>query len=121
MWDTAATPYFNHSSGYFSKLKPYQVVNTPTQHYKYSSLQSILYLHPIFPRFSFNLGSLAQISPKFTMPYRRFSGSVSSPTVDFAIDMGNPFLNHTVDGFLKIGVVFDFTFYSLLILNSFWE
>ncbi|KAK1292914.1 hypothetical protein QJS10_CPB17g01962 [Acorus calamus] len=38
------------------------------------------------------------------MPYRRFSGSLVSPKVD-VIDMGNPFLNRTVDGFLKIGTV----------------
>lgn len=35
----------------------------------------------------------------------RFSGSLSSPSLDVAIDMGNPFLNVTVDGFLKIGTV----------------
>ncbi|OVA05916.1 Mitochondrial inner membrane translocase subunit Tim17/Tim22/Tim23/peroxisomal protein PMP24 [Macleaya cordata] len=39
------------------------------------------------------------------MPRSRFSGSLSSPKIDFAIDMGNPFLNLTVDGFLKIGTV----------------
>ncbi|KAK1312454.1 hypothetical protein QJS10_CPA07g00200 [Acorus calamus] len=39
------------------------------------------------------------------MPYSRFSGSLSSPRVDVVIDMGNPFLNRTVDGFLKIGTV----------------
>ncbi|KAK1299056.1 hypothetical protein QJS10_CPB14g01554 [Acorus calamus] len=39
------------------------------------------------------------------MPYSRFSGSLSSPKVDVVIDMGNPFLNRTVDGFLKIGTV----------------
>ncbi|KAL5726587.1 Outer envelope pore protein 16 [Ranunculus cassubicifolius] len=39
------------------------------------------------------------------MPSTRFSGSFSSPNVNVAIDMGNPFLNLTVDGFLKIGVV----------------
>ncbi|XP_004487008.1 outer envelope pore protein 16, chloroplastic [Cicer arietinum] len=39
------------------------------------------------------------------MPWSRMSGSVSSPTVDVVIDMGNPFLNLTVDGFLKIGAV----------------
>ncbi|XP_029128880.1 uncharacterized protein LOC109806083 isoform X1 [Cajanus cajan] len=36
------------------------------------------------------------------MPWARLSGS---PRVDVAIDMGNPFLNLTVDGFLKIGTV----------------
>ncbi|XP_059446925.1 outer envelope pore protein 16, chloroplastic [Corylus avellana] len=39
------------------------------------------------------------------MPRSRFSGSVTTPKVDVAIDMGNPFLNLTVDGFLKIGTV----------------
>ncbi|KAL1345329.1 outer envelope pore protein 16, chloroplastic isoform X1 [Arachis duranensis] len=39
------------------------------------------------------------------MPYSRFSGSLTSPKVDVVIDMGNPFLNLTVDGFLKIGAV----------------
>ncbi|RDX85006.1 Outer envelope pore protein 16, chloroplastic [Mucuna pruriens] len=36
------------------------------------------------------------------MPWARLSGS---PKVDVAIDMGNPFLNLTVDAFLKIGTV----------------
>ncbi|KAI3429086.1 uncharacterized protein J3R85_008731 [Psidium guajava] len=39
------------------------------------------------------------------MPRSRFAGSISSPKVDVAIDMGNPFLNVTVDGFLKIATV----------------
>ncbi|KAB1226008.1 Outer envelope pore protein 16, chloroplastic [Morella rubra] len=39
------------------------------------------------------------------MPRSRFSGSLNSPKVDVAIDMGNPILNLTVDGFLKIGTV----------------
>ncbi|KAJ0084184.1 hypothetical protein Patl1_30917 [Pistacia atlantica] len=39
------------------------------------------------------------------MPSSRFSGSLSAPKVDVAIDMGNPFLNVTVDGFLKAGTV----------------
>ncbi|KAL3850675.1 hypothetical protein ACJIZ3_012557 [Penstemon smallii] len=39
------------------------------------------------------------------MPRSRFSGSLSSPKVDLVVDMGNPFLNLTVDGFLKIGTV----------------
>ncbi|KAI3985155.1 hypothetical protein MKX01_027241 [Papaver californicum] len=39
------------------------------------------------------------------MPTSSFSTSLSSPKVDFAIDMGHPLLNHTVDGFLKIGTV----------------
>ncbi|KAI7981191.1 hypothetical protein LOK49_Contig63G00008 [Camellia lanceoleosa] len=39
------------------------------------------------------------------MPRSRFAGSLTSPKVDLMIDMGNPFLNLTVDGFLKIGTV----------------
>ncbi|CAK9188276.1 unnamed protein product [Ilex paraguariensis] len=39
------------------------------------------------------------------MPRSRFSGPFSSPKVDIFVDMGNPFLNTTVDGFLKIGAV----------------
>jgi hypothetical protein len=39
------------------------------------------------------------------MPVSSISGSVSSPQVDVVIDMGNPYLNLTVDGFLKIGTV----------------
>ncbi|KAI5425077.1 variant 2 [Lathyrus oleraceus] len=39
------------------------------------------------------------------MPRSSFSGSLSSPKLDVVIDMGNPFLNLTVDGFLKIGAV----------------
>ncbi|KAI3981213.1 hypothetical protein MKX01_041352 [Papaver californicum] len=39
------------------------------------------------------------------MPRSSFSSSLSTPKVDFAIDMGHPLLNHTVDGFLKIGTV----------------
>ncbi|KAJ8747707.1 hypothetical protein K2173_013113 [Erythroxylum novogranatense] len=39
------------------------------------------------------------------MPHSRFSGSLTSPKLDVAIDMGNPFLNLTIDGFLKIGTV----------------
>ncbi|KAJ1406891.1 Tim17/Tim22/Tim23/Pmp24 family [Sesbania bispinosa] len=35
------------------------------------------------------------------MPWSRLSG----PKVDVAIDMGNPFLNLSLDGFLKIGTV----------------
>jgi len=56
------------------------------------------------------------------MPHSRFSGSVSTPKVDVAIDMGNPFLNLTVDGFLKIGTVrfffffFFFFFFDCLLL-----
>ncbi|KAJ1255419.1 hypothetical protein BS78_K241300 [Paspalum vaginatum] len=39
------------------------------------------------------------------MPSGGFSGSLRSPKVDVFIDMGDPFLNRTVDGFLKIGAV----------------
>ncbi|GAV68940.1 Tim17 domain-containing protein [Cephalotus follicularis] len=39
------------------------------------------------------------------MPRSRFSASLTSPKVDVVIDTGNPFLNLTVDGFLKIGGV----------------
>ncbi|CAI9778768.1 unnamed protein product [Fraxinus pennsylvanica] len=39
------------------------------------------------------------------MPRSTFSGSVTSPKVDIIVDLGNPFLNLTVDGFLKIGTV----------------
>ncbi|KAL9270331.1 Outer envelope pore protein 16-1, chloroplastic-like protein [Drosera capensis] len=39
------------------------------------------------------------------MPQSRFAGSLSTPKLDVVIDMGNPFLNRTVDGFLKIGTV----------------
>ncbi|KZV18061.1 outer envelope pore protein 16, chloroplastic [Dorcoceras hygrometricum] len=33
------------------------------------------------------------------------SGSLSSPKVDVMVDLGNPYLNLAVDGFLKIGAV----------------
>ncbi|CAN8315194.1 unnamed protein product [Cochlearia groenlandica] len=39
------------------------------------------------------------------MPSSTISGTVSSPKLSVAVDMGNPFLNLTVDGFLKIGAV----------------
>ncbi|KAM7258445.1 hypothetical protein ACFE04_014186 [Oxalis oulophora] len=39
------------------------------------------------------------------MPHKSLSGSVSTPQLDFGIDMGNYFLNRVVDGFLKIGTV----------------
>ncbi|MFS7944766.1 hypothetical protein Hanom_Chr06g00516171 [Helianthus anomalus] len=32
-------------------------------------------------------------------------GSLSSPKVEVLVDMGNPLLNHTLDGLLKIGTV----------------
>lgn len=57
---------------------------------------------------------------KRKMPHSRFSGSLTTPKVDVAIDMGNPFLNLTVDGFLKIGTVgfFFFFFFDCLLLLS---
>ncbi|KAL8496901.1 hypothetical protein ACS0TY_020544 [Phlomoides rotata] len=39
------------------------------------------------------------------MPRTSFSGVFSSPKVDLIVDLGNPFLNLTVDGFMKIGTV----------------
>ncbi|XVF20053.1 hypothetical protein REPUB_Repub11eG0165100 [Reevesia pubescens] len=39
------------------------------------------------------------------MPSHRFSGSLSAPSVYVTIDTGNHFVNHTLDGFLKIGTV----------------
>lgn len=49
---------------------------------------------------------------KKKMARSRFSGSLISPKVDLRIDLGNPFLNHTVDAFLKIGTVnFHFHFF----------
>jgi hypothetical protein len=39
------------------------------------------------------------------MAHSGFSGSLTSPRFDLAVDMGHPFLNRTVDGFLKIGAV----------------
>ncbi|XP_059626972.1 outer envelope pore protein 16, chloroplastic-like [Cornus florida] len=39
------------------------------------------------------------------IPRSRFSGSVSTPKVDMMVNTGIPFLNLTVDGFLKIGIV----------------
>ncbi|XP_057956678.1 outer envelope pore protein 16, chloroplastic-like isoform X2 [Malania oleifera] len=39
------------------------------------------------------------------MPSSWLSGSLSTPRVDVFVDVGNPFLNRTVDGFLKIGAV----------------
>ncbi|KAK1434868.1 hypothetical protein QVD17_00622 [Tagetes erecta] len=39
------------------------------------------------------------------MPRKSLMGSISSPKVEVIVDMGNPLLNHTVDGFLKIGTV----------------
>lgn len=45
------------------------------------------------------------------MPRTGFKGSLSGPNVDVVVDMGNPFLNLTVDGFLKIGSVLFFLFF----------
>ncbi|KAJ6315749.1 hypothetical protein OIU78_019089 [Salix suchowensis] len=39
------------------------------------------------------------------MPGSSFAGSFSTPKLNVAIDTGNPLLNVTVDGFLKIGTV----------------
>ncbi|XP_006645400.1 outer envelope pore protein 16, chloroplastic-like isoform X1 [Oryza brachyantha] len=39
------------------------------------------------------------------MAHSGFSGSLTSPRFDLAVDMGHPFLNRTVDGFIKIGAV----------------
>ncbi|KAL6506375.1 Outer envelope pore protein 16, chloroplastic [Orobanche gracilis] len=39
------------------------------------------------------------------MPRSTLTGAFSSPKVDLVVDMGNPFLNLTVDGFLKIDTV----------------
>lgn len=39
------------------------------------------------------------------MPYQHFSARAESPTMDLVVDMGNPILNSTVNGFLKVGPV----------------
>ncbi|MBF6096302.1 Tim17/Tim22/Tim23/Pmp24 family-domain-containing protein, partial [Nocardia cyriacigeorgica] len=39
------------------------------------------------------------------MPSSSFGASLATPKLNVAIDTGNPFLNVTVDGFLKIGTV----------------
>ncbi|KAK8454555.1 hypothetical protein SEVIR_5G475600v4 [Setaria viridis] len=39
------------------------------------------------------------------MPHGGFSGRLTSPKLGLAVDMGHPFLNHAVDGFIKIGAV----------------
>uniref|UniRef100_J3L8C6 Uncharacterized protein n=1 Tax=Oryza brachyantha TaxID=4533 RepID=J3L8C6_ORYBR len=39
------------------------------------------------------------------MAHSGFSGSLTSPRFDLAVDMGHPFLNRTVDGFIKIGAL----------------
>jgi hypothetical protein len=42
---------------------------------------------------------------RINMPSRSFGASLATPKLNVAIDTGNPFLNVTVDGFLKIGTV----------------
>ncbi|PIN24376.1 hypothetical protein CDL12_02909 [Handroanthus impetiginosus] len=39
------------------------------------------------------------------MPRSSFSGALSSPKMDLTVDVGNPFLNLTINGFLRIGTV----------------
>lgn len=39
------------------------------------------------------------------MPRAKIASRFDSPSVDVFIDMGHPFLNRTVDSFLKIGLV----------------
>ncbi|CAL9091984.1 unnamed protein product [Musa textilis] len=39
------------------------------------------------------------------MPRSTFSSFITAPEIYATVDMGNPFLNRTVDGFLKIGTV----------------
>lgn len=51
------------------------------------------------------------------MPWSRLSGSLSTPKVEVAIDMGNPFLNLTLDGFLKIGTVISSSLLQFLVLT----
>ena len=57
---------------------------------------------------------------KEEMPRSRFAGTMSTPCVDVAIDMGNPLLNLTVDGFLKIGAVNHSLLYLLFFLFLFF-
>ncbi|CAJ2660860.1 unnamed protein product [Trifolium pratense] len=52
------------------------------------------------------------------MPVSSISGSLSSPQVDVVIETGNPYLNLTVDGFLKIGTVIHSQLLHLLSLSS---
>jgi len=49
------------------------------------------------------------------MPHGGFSGSLTSPKFDFAVDMGHPFLNRTVDGFIRIGAVYMLHLFLLLL------
>lgn len=51
------------------------------------------------------------------MPRSSFAGSLTGPKVDVMIDLGNPFFNHTVDGFLKIGTVRSFFFSNLFLFT----
>jgi hypothetical protein len=37
------------------------------------------------------------------MPHGRFAASFDSPSVDVIVDLGNPVLNYTLDGFIKVG------------------
>jgi hypothetical protein len=39
------------------------------------------------------------------MPHGRIAASFDSPTVDVIVDCGNPILNYTLDGFIKVGGV----------------
>jgi len=39
------------------------------------------------------------------MPYQNFHVRAESPTVDLVVDLGNPILNSTVNGFLKVAPV----------------
>ncbi|XP_057822835.1 outer envelope pore protein 16, chloroplastic isoform X2 [Cryptomeria japonica] len=39
------------------------------------------------------------------MPYGTVSANVKSPTLGVFVDLGNPLLNRTVDGFMTIGTV----------------
>jgi hypothetical protein len=39
------------------------------------------------------------------MPHGRFAASFDSPSVDVIVDLGNPILNYTLDGFIKVGGV----------------
>lgn len=39
------------------------------------------------------------------MPYQHLYARAESPRLDLVVDMGNPILNSTVNGFLKVGPV----------------
>ncbi|XP_034597886.1 outer envelope pore protein 16, chloroplastic [Setaria viridis] len=49
--------------------------------------------------------SIEQPDRRRAMPHGGFSGRLTSPKLGLAVDMGHPFLNHAVDGFIKIGAV----------------